>query len=477
MKNGFFVTALFMLIITNSPAQNSQVLYYMNLPQNHLLNPANKPVNPIYIGLPILTGVNVNITNNFFNFSDIFTEGVEISKNTLAFLDPDFDRETFLSKLKKLNYFNPKASIQLLGAGFTFSNGIYGFIDIIDHAEANIVVPRDYINLAFLGNEEFTGQSFDLSDIRADLNYYREIGIGISKDITPRLRFGAKARILFGIAGATFQNYALNLSVNNDNTNSLDANMGIDISGPVIIYTDSNNKIIDAEINDDINMGKFLTNMRNTGFGLDFGAEYLVNDRIVLSAAITDVGFVKWKSNLSNLEAFDNEIELAGLDFEDIYEGRATIDDLYENVKEPLKNVFYLAETKKRFSTKFPLGVVLGGKYILNDKFSIGLLSYGRVISRQIREALTLSGNMNIGNKLSTSLCYTVCNSNYTNLGIGIGFRASIFQFYFLADKIPFSWKRAGGGDNSFPLPANWNTIQTRFGMNLVFGNKAKNKM
>lgn len=476
MKVKFILTVIFALIITNGAAQNDQVLYFMNVSQNHLLNPALRPSNPLYIGLPVLTGTNVNITNNFFNFSDIFTEGAEISKYTIAFLDPDFDRNSFLGNLKKLNYFNPKASVQLLGAGFTFGNGIYGFLDIIDHAEANMVGPRDYINLAFLGNEEFTGQTIDLSDMRAELNYYREIGIGISKDITPKLRFGAKARLLFGLAGIKFQNHALNLTVNNDYTNTLDANMGIDISGPVIISTNSDNKLVDAELDEEINVGKFLTNMSNAGFGLDIGAEYLLNDRISLSAAITDVGFVKWKSDLSNLEALDNEIELAGLDFEDIYEGRATIDDIYENMRDSIANVLYLTETEKPFTTKLPVGITLAGRYNLDDRFSIGILSYSRLTGQQIKEALTVSANMNIGNKVSTTLAYTICNSDYANLGLGIAFRASVVQFYFLCDRIPFSWSRAGVGNESFVLPSNWSTVHARLGINLIFGNKKMEK-
>ena len=60
------------LALADAGAQNSQVLYYMNIPQNHFLNPAMRPSNSVYIGLPGISGINVNINNNFFNFSDIF---------------------------------------------------------------------------------------------------------------------------------------------------------------------------------------------------------------------------------------------------------------------------------------------------------------------------------------------------------------------------------------------------------------------
>jgi hypothetical protein len=361
----------------------------------------------------------------------------------------------------------------------TIGDGLNVFLDINDRAEVNLVAPGNFIKLAFLGNEEFAGQTLDLSDLKADFNYYREIGIGASKNITPKLRFGAKAKLLFGITGGTFHNNTLNLTVNDDYTNTLEANMAMDISGPVYFHPESDNKIADVDFdNERFNSAngtfKFLTNMQNAGFGLDLGAEYAINDKIVLSAAITDVGFIRWKSDLSNIEAVGN-VELKGLDFEDIYKGTATIDDLTENMVDSIKNAFVLAGTDKPFTTKLPVGAALGGKYNLNDKFSIGILSYSRITSQQIREALTLSANMNIGNKVSASLCYTVCNNNYTNLGLGLGFRASVFQFYFIADRIPLSWKKAVSSGDSFPLPANLNTLQTRFGMNLVFGNKERN--
>lgn len=483
MKSGFLATALLMLIITNSPAQNSQVLYYMNLPQNHLLNPALRPTNSVYIGLPALTGININIKNNFFNFSDVLSEGMKIDESAIPFLNPDFDRDKFLGRLKKLNYFEPTTTVQLLGLGFSAGRNrdLYFFLDINDHAMANMVFPRDLIRLAFIGNEEFAGQTFDLSALNADLNYYREIGIGASKNITPKLRFGAKGKLLFGIAAGSFRNSAFDLTVNSDYSNTLNANLALNISGPVEFYVNSENHIDSAAIDNerfDTSDGikKFLTNTGNAGFGLDLGAEYSLTDRIVLSAAVTDIGFIKWKTDISNLEAHGN-IQLSGLDFADIYDETTTIDELAKNMIDSLVNAMYVAENSRSFTTKLPVGLAIGGKYCLNDKFSFGLLSYSRLTGQQIKEALTISANMNLGSILSTSLTYTACNNNYSNLGFGLAVRALYAQFYFLVDRIPLSWKEAGTGDNSYRLPANWNTLHSSFGMNLVFGNKAKRNM
>jgi len=469
MKPRLFVAFLFSLIVTGSAAQNSQVLYFMNLPQSHLLNPALRQTNSMYVGLPALSGINVNVTNNFLSFSDLFRKGMEINKNNLAFLSSDFDAEGFLGKINDLNYIEPKVSVQLLGLGLTLKNGYYIFLDITDNADADIVIPRDYFRLAFLGNEQFEGQTFDLSNMKMEYKYYREVGFGTSGAITPKLRFGARAKVLFGITAGNLQNYSMNLRVNDANSNTLEANMALDFSGPVRAVKDENNKISDFDV-EDIEGGSFFANMKNVGFGIDLGAEYSLTDNIILSAAITDVGFIKWKSDLTNLEAV-GDIDLNGLDFKDVQEGRASIDDLAGSLADSLKQAFVVADEEKRFTTKFPVGFIMGGKYILNDKFSFGLLSYSRITSMHLRQAVTLSTNVNLKNSFGASLSYTACNHDYSNIGLGLYGRLSVFQLYFLVDRIPLSWKRAGVSGDSFALPSNWNTLQTRFGLNLVFGN------
>ncbi len=472
-------SALLLFSFASSPGQNSQVLYFMNLPQNHLLNPAFRPTNRIYVGLPGLTGVTLNLTNNFFNFSDLFTKRTEISKSTIPFLSPNFDKDKFLRRINEFNYFEPKFSVQLLGVGVTAGKDLYLFLDINDNTEVNLVCPGNLIRLAFLGNEQFIGQTLDLSDIKADINYYREVGFGASKYITPKLRFGVKAKLLLGLAAGSFQNYGLDLRVNSDYSNTLIANMAVDISAPVEFIKNSEGGIEDVQlIKSRFDPGKSnlkaLCNMKNAGFGLDLGAEYSVTDKLIFSAAITDIGFIKWKSDITNLVARGN-IELRGLDFQDIYDGTATIDDLAKNMVDSIANMFQTADVKKPFTTKLPVGLSLGGQYKFTDKFSAGILSYSRIIGQQVKEALTLSGKVDLGDVFSATLAYTMCNHYYNNLGLGLSARAGFAQFYFLFDRVPLKWGRAGTKGDSIVLPANWNTIHTSFGINLVFGNRKKN--
>jgi hypothetical protein len=136
----------------------------------------------------------------------------------------------------------------------------------------------------------------------------------------------------------------------------------------------------------------------------------------------------------------------------------------------------FLTQTKTAFTTNLPFGITFGGSYNLTKNISVGILSYTKVIGKQIREALTLSANINMGNAFSTSFAYTAANHRYDNLGVGLAFRTGWLQFYIIADRIPVTWNKIVTDGNSIPLPVSWNTVHARVGMNLAFGNKLKKK-
>jgi hypothetical protein len=227
---------------------------------------------------------------------------------------------------------------------------------------------------------------------------------------------------------------------------------------------DSGNKIID-----------YLLKTKNMGFGLDIGAEYRFSDKLKVSASVTDIGYIKWERDLTNLKA-NSQFDFSGVDLLDVYNGTMTFDSLGQELLDSLQNSFYLTDSKIPFTTYLPFGVTFGGSYNLTKSFSLGILSYTRFIGKQIREALTVSANVNFGNAFSTSFAYTAANHRYDNLGFGLAFRAGWFQIYMLADRIPVTWNKIVSGGNNIPLPVSWNTIHARIGMNLTFGNRIDKK-
>jgi len=481
---------LLVVSVYDSHAQNSQVMYHMNLPQRHFLNPALRSTNSVYIGLPVISGINLNINNNFINFSDVFMNSGD---SVISILHPGYELGDFIKKIKDVNAIEPQVMLQLFGLGFSAGGDLYVFLDINERVEANIALPGDILRLGFLGNEQFVGNKMDLSSLRSDVMWYHEAGLGFSKNITDRLRIGVKGKMLMGIATVSVDNRSLGVTVNEDYTHIFDADLTVNLSAPATAYMNAENTI-DSVVFDDSAFDEtsgiidYFLKTGNKGLGLDIGAEYTFSDRLRASASITDLGFIKWKRDITNLKA-ESRFEFSGLDMLEVYNGTITFDSLANEMLDSLSNSFSVARDNTPFTTYLPFGVSVGGSYNLTKNFSVGVLSYIRFIGKQVKEALTLSANVNLGNALSTTLAYTAANHRYDNLGLGLSLRGGWFQFYFLADRIPVTWNTLKSsdfetpkpvsalfGENAIPLPSSWNTIHFRFGLNLVFGNNVKKK-
>jgi hypothetical protein len=485
-KARYLVILLFAAIYSDAASQNSQVMYYMNLPQNHLLNPALRPSNSFYLGLPAITGINVNVNNNFLNYSDIFVNR-QSGDSIISLLRSDFDVEDFMTDIRDLNYLEPDAEVQLFGLGFSAGEKLYFFLDYNLHTENNFTLPGDLFDIAFTEPEQLAGKEFDLSSLKADLKVYHEFGLGFSRSFKNKLSIGVKGKLLMGIAAASIDTESLLLKVNSDYSNSLDADLMLNISGPLTIPIDADHHpedaIFDSTIFDNLeNSMGFLFSKNNIGAGIDLGIAYNITSSLMISAAVTDIGFIKWKNNISSLKT-ESQFSYSGMNMLDVYNGTMTFDSLAQEFVDSLMNSIIITDTKTPFTTRLPYGVSFGASYNLTKNLSLGLLSHTRVIDKKFREALTLSANINLGSALLFSVAYTASNHSYNNIGAGFGVRAGFLQLYAIVDKIPLTWDKVTFKKDSTPpeyntihLPVNWNTVHARFGMNLVFGNKTKKK-
>jgi len=477
-------------VICDSSAQNSQVLYHMNLPQRHLLNPALRPTNSVYIGLPVISGVNVNINNNFFNFSDVLSQSGD---SLITIFHPDYDIKDFLKKIRDVNAIEPQVLVQLLGLGFNAGKDLYVFLDINERVEANVALPGDLLRLGLQGNEPFIGKKVDLSSLRTDIMWYREAGVGFSKNLTNDLRIGVKGKLLFGMASVSTDVRSFGITINDDYSHIFDADMTVNLSAPLTVDLDADGFIENAEFDDSRfddtkEIINYVLRPGNIGLGLDIGAEYSFGDRLRASAAITDLGFIRWKRDVTNLDA-KSRFDFTGLDLASVYTREITFDSLMTELADSLMRSFSGSSDNTPFTTTLPFGLSVGGSFNLTKNFSLGILSYTRFIGKQVKEALTLSANVNLGNAFSTTLAYTAANHQYDNIGFGFAVRGGWFQFYFLADRIPVTWHRIVSadidtprpleylfGENAMPVPSSWNTIHLRLGLNLAFGNKVRKK-
>jgi hypothetical protein len=225
--------------------------------------------------------------------------------------------------------------------------------------------------------------------------------------------------------------------------------------------------------NEDVQNRVLMRGNKNMGFGVDLGATYQLTERAMLSAAITDLGFIKWKNQVSTLLTRNN-FEFTGLDMTDVINGTKSSGDAKNELADSLRTLFNPVETHTPFTTYTPSTLSIAGAYRLTKNINLGVLSSTRMTGRQFHQSLTMSANLNLGSILMTSVSYTAANHTYDNIGAGVALRLAVFQFYVTADRIPLTWNRIVSEQDSFILPANWNTVDLRFGMNLVFGRHRK---
>ncbi len=471
-KTGFILITLTTVIFMNTSAQNSQVTYFMKLPQNHILNPAIRPDNSFYLGLPVLSGVYASIDNDFLELKDIFIPGLKSGSN-LVFQQPGYNLNKIVDKLKDRNNISSDINLQLFGLGFTAGKDIYFFIDIIDRIETDAVLPKSILNLLINGNDQFLNQTIDLSGLNIKAQYYREFGFGLSKNITEKLRIGVKAKILAGIVSGTLDNRTMSLRVNNAFSQTINADASFDISGDT--WINKMKKDMDGIKNPSSLLKDYaLNSFSNPGLGIDFGAVYNLNKMISLSASITDLGFITWKDDLKSYKA-KNSFEFSGLSLKDVVDQNITMNTLTENITDTIRNSFIKSANPSSYRTYLPTSVLFGANMNLFQILSFGVLSNSKIYYGQIKESFTFSANAYVGKVLSASLSYTAANYSYNNFGFGIACKTGPIQIYLTADKIPSKWSKVyfEKSDQKFlalSLPDKWYTLNLQFGMNITIG-------
>ena len=462
-------------------AQTNLVLQNTDLPQNHLINPALRPSSSLYIGLPVISGIRLNLKSNFFSFSDVFMKD-KSGDSVISILHKGSDPAAFLAKIKSKNIIIPEASVQIFGLGFSVGHDGYFFIDINDRIEGNLVLPHDLFSLILEGNKQFAGSSINLSQFGGDFKYYREAGLGYSMNITERLRVGIKGKMLFGIAGFSIDNRSFQVAVDKNYIHTMDADLVVNLSGPFSVKLNSdhtlNNIAIDeSRINTSAGLKTLLSGMNNTGMGLDAGATYDITDKFTISAAMTDLGFIRWKNDVSNLEAKSKYV-FRGVNIIDVINGTKTVDELGNEMADSLKKAFSFYDSHKSFSETLPYNLTFGASYHLSKIVSFGLTSESRISKYQVWETVELTANLNVIKNISAYLSYSLSNQQVNNLGAGVVAKSGIFQFYLLSDKIPLMWNKINVDKvNSITIPANMNTLNLRMGVNLIFGKTGRENL
>ncbi len=470
-KRFILILLLLFSIKISSIGQQSNTMYFMdNVAQSNELNPAKQFRCKFYLAAPIAGPIEGTIENTGFSLNDV-VQNVK-SDSIGLFLHPEgIGAQEFIDRLPRVSYLTTDASISLANLGFR-ANDFYITFSIKERMMARYSYPKELIDFTLTGNvNNGDYQDIDFKHFGMDILSFREYALGFSQDINDEWNIGVRTKILFGHFNIrTETNYTLNTAIDKYIIPQDGFNVYSSIPGMQVQY-DSTGDFNGFEESEELNndgenyiLDEFLSH-KNMGAAIDFGAIYSPTDQLEFSASILDIGSIRWTNNVNNLSS-RQEVVFSGYQLSlDSTDNTDPFTDITDSTDIQVSNENYAAG--------IPAKIYLGGRYILNDNVSFGLLSKNEIYRSRLRPQLTASANLN-HNFISMSLSYTIMNRYFNHFGLGLNFKAGPFNMYFISDNIPLQFNMITNEETEFPVPYRFKTFNFRFGLNLMFGCKGQ---
>ena len=428
----------------------TNTIYFMDgIHQSLYLNPAYQDNCNVFIGLPALSGVNLQVGNSTLNYGNLFQEKVN-SPDTLIVNINDIK-----NNLQNSNYAIASTAVPVLGLGFWIKNNYFTF-NITNKTNVKLSVPFKLAELITEGNGNYIGEDNPLiiSNFGPQITNYHEFAFGLSRKITHRLFLGARLKLLFGTLNAQTKNSEIKITTQEETyALNIETDMLFNLSAPLIISRDSVGNIDNVDI-DDSDPLAYALSAGNMGVGIDLGASYQFNDEFKFFASVTDLGFINWHKNVINLKQKES-YSFTGFTLDSLNTDYSEFDAILDS----LSRFTNFDESSLDYTTALNANIYMGATYEVTDYLNLGLLSKTSFYNKDVLQAFTFSTNFKPAKWFSGSLSYTVSNNQYTNFGIGLAFNGGPFQLYMLTDNL-----------NAAFWPKNSKAIAVQLGINLNFG-------
>lgn len=405
------------------------------------INPAATPDHKVSFSFPgLLHSYYAGVTHTGFSYYDAERTRDTISLTRIA------------DKVRRHNFVYGGVNIDFLHLRVNVKGKYYVSAHIRDRIETRFAYPGDLVRLAVYGNGAYLGEKIDLSGLSLQAQHYREFALGFAKeaDKSP-LSYGVRLKLLQGLANVSTRAKDLALTTESDMYALSGSSDGVlNTSLPINLDEDSDDE--------DFKVADYLTNFRNKGVGVDLGASYKLSERLTVSGALNNIGFITWKDNPRNYK-INGSTSFSGIDISDeITEDESSID--FENYLDSLGESFEYTESSDKYTTWLIPQLYLTAGYSLargTDMFgTIYLEKFNRV-----RPAFSIALSQKVGKFFQGVISYSYQYGSFKNIGLGLVVKPGPIQFYLATDNL------LGLAD---PLGAR--SVNARFGINIVLGKK-----
>ncbi len=431
----------FVFLTFGAQAQQDLSLHFVDhVWQARQTNQAMMSENRINITLP---SPYFNFYHSAFTFNDIFTK----IRGTDSLV---LDLSDAIEEMNSDNYYNTQFNLGVLGVGLRFKklqvNASYSI-----RTSAYLNYPKTLVDMVWNGNAKYLGKTVNIApDFQAFA--YNEIALGGAYQITEKLSIGAGVKFLSGIADISAANRTNLLNITTDSTfYEVTLNNDYQFNGSSFPYIDSTFSSFDGEFN----VEKLFAG--NTGLGIDLGATYQLNDKLLLAASVNDLGFINWTANVRNYKS-EGAYTYDGIDISPLLSGDTVT---FDAVLDTLVQVFDIepAQNSSSYKTRLGAKIYLSAKYKLKESLTLGGLFYGEIYRGRLVPGIALSASKDFGKIFTLGGVYSIRNNRFMNLGLNTTLRMGPVHLFLVSDNI-------------LPLfaPFNSRNFNFRIGLNVAVG-------
>jgi cell division septation protein DedD len=429
-------------------AQGEFTLYNLNrsVPQAHQLNPAFRTDYGVMFGLPVISSTHLSFNGDQLTFNNLF------SSNADGNYELDFDK--IASSLKDQNYLSLNSDVQLLFYGMNIKKNFFS-LAFNERISSVFTYSGDIATLAIMGNanENIYGQNIALDKLMIKQNAYHEIALGYAREISDKLTLGILLKYLMGIAAS--ESEAIN-----GVARTSDEQIYINHPG-FSAYTAG-----EAFFDDENDMVKLITNTlpgknKNTGWAVDLGLNYNITNRLSVSAAVNDLGYINWKSDTREYRF--NPVEYSFDGFEILQTLNEDDDeDVFQDELDKLETLFTPDEFEDvSFRSSLTTSANLSVNYEFYRNNHVGIQAYGRMVEGIVQPEFAAYYNYSPARIFNGVINMGMRNGEISMLGIGASVDIGGLQIYATTESL-----------TNLIKPDDAALLDARVGINFVVGHR-----
>lgn len=292
--------------------------------------------------------------------------------------------------------------------------------------DGDMILPQDLIEMSGYGNSRFIGQSAQLGP-QFNFSAWNEFYAGAALKIKRNIDVGARVKLLQGLASVRTANSDISLNTHED-TYELYAASDYRLD---MAFTAPAGTLDNFSAPDFANGKKVFTG--NNGFGVDLGVKYKYNDQWTMGMSITDLGMIRWKTNVQNYTS-NGDYRFIGLDAKQFFLG----DSLNLNgLLDSIQTTFEPVRTTQSYTTALKPRVYMNAEYKPMELFTLGAMVMFESTPERNSFGAAISGQFHYRKMATVGLTYSVLPNAFTNLGAMIMVHAGPIQWYLISDNVP----------------------------------------